>query len=159
MKKQNGYTLIELMLVSFIIGILAAVAMPAYIDYKLRAKFLDGLAASSMARSNIAEFYRYTGGFPVNNRAAGLALPYKISSSQVKSMAVEDGVIHVLFSGEKDPMLTDKYLTLRPVITVDEPTAPLYFACGYYELDNENQMVVGENKTNIDVKHLPSNCR
>ena len=71
---QQGYTLIELMIVIAIVGILAAVALPAYQDYTVRAKMSEPMALLSEAKTTISEFYTANGGtFPANATEAGLS--------------------------------------------------------------------------------------
>ncbi len=70
---QKGFTLIELMIVVAIIGILAAVAIPAYQDYTTRAKVSEILTIASAARTSVAEYYISTGGYPATTTAAGIS--------------------------------------------------------------------------------------
>ncbi|WP_323845041.1 pilin [Microbulbifer magnicolonia] len=64
MKKQQGFTLIELMIVVAIIGILAAVALPAYQDYTARAQAAEGASLAAAAKTSIAEFWNSEGAYP-----------------------------------------------------------------------------------------------
>ncbi|MBT8100815.1 MAG: prepilin-type N-terminal cleavage/methylation domain-containing protein, partial [Gammaproteobacteria bacterium] len=73
MKKQQGFTLIELMIVVAIIGILAAIAIPAYQDYTIRAQVSEGLSLSGGAKAAISEFTMDTGNFPSTNAEAGVS--------------------------------------------------------------------------------------
>ncbi len=74
MKKiQQGFTLIELMIVVAIIGILAAVAIPAYQDYTIRAKVSEVMVLASGARTNVAEYYLSMGSMPATTTAAGIS--------------------------------------------------------------------------------------
>ena len=66
-KVQQGFTLIELMIVVAIIGILAAVAIPAYQDYTKRAHVTEGLSLASAAKTSVTEFYNSKGYLPANN--------------------------------------------------------------------------------------------
>jgi type IV pilus assembly protein PilA len=70
-KIQQGFTLIELMIVVAIIGILAAVALPAYQDYTVRAKVSEVLLAASAPKTAVAEFYATAGHMPANATSAG----------------------------------------------------------------------------------------
>jgi len=66
-RKQSGFTLIELMIVVAIIGILAAIALPAYQNYVIRAQVSEVITAASGARTEIAEFFASNGEMPDNN--------------------------------------------------------------------------------------------
>lgn len=69
---QQGFTLIELMIVIAIVGILAAVALPAYQDYTVRAKMSEALAIAAEAKTSISEYYISTGNLPANASQAGI---------------------------------------------------------------------------------------
>ncbi len=158
LEKQQGFTLLELLIVALIIGILAAVAIPAYHEHLLRAKISEAYHISATARQKIAKYYQYVGDFPQDNYATGLARADKLTGQYVKSIEIENGAIHLLFS-DKEPSLEGKYLTLRPVTVKGSPTSPIYFICGYASINDDKKIVHGNNKTDIDSHLLNSNCR
>ena len=91
---QQGFTLIELMIVVAIIGILAAIALPAYQDYTARSQMSEAMSLASGARTAVTEFYTSTGQFPTNNTSAGLATnATDINGNYVSQVAVANGVI------------------------------------------------------------------
>lgn len=83
---QQGFTLIELMIVVAIIGILAAIAIPAYQDYTIRAQVSEGLSLMDGAKTAVAEYYTNRGVFPTSNAAAGLDA--SIKGNYVSSVVV-----------------------------------------------------------------------
>jgi type IV pilus assembly protein PilA len=84
----KGFTLIELMIVVAIIGILAAIAIPAYQDYTVRAKVSEGLNLSSAAKVAIAERFQDTGSMPTGQGTAGLPQAASIVGNHTSSIAV-----------------------------------------------------------------------
>lgn len=112
MNKQQGFTLIELMIVVAIIGILAAVAIPAYQDYTIRAKVTEGLSLASSGKTSVGEFFASNGGLPGNNDQAGMAASGDISGNSVRSVEIQTrGAIQVVFSTSP---ITNSTLELTP---------------------------------------------
>ena len=99
---QKGFTLIELMIVVAIIAILAAIAIPAYQDYTIRAQISDGLSLASGSKTAVAEFYQNRGRYPGGNASAGVALPQSIVGNFVTSTTIgnANGVISVAYGGQ-----------------------------------------------------------
>jgi len=114
MKKQAGFTLIELMIVVAIIGILAAIAIPAYQDYTIRAQVSEGLSLASGAKAGVAEFFQDSGGFPNNNAEAGLEVSTNIKGKYVTQVAVgaKNGIITVTYGNEANTNIAADTLKL-----------------------------------------------
>lgn len=91
MKKQQGFTLIELMIVVAIIGILAAIAIPAYQDYTIRAQVSEGMSLCSGAKAAVTEFYQDRGVMPTSNSQAGLEQPATINGKYVDTVTITQG--------------------------------------------------------------------
>ncbi|RRW36242.1 pilin [Ectopseudomonas oleovorans] len=122
---QKGFTLIELMIVVAIIGILAAVALPAYQDYTKRSKMAEVVGFMSSARIAVAETYSTTNDLQgINNAKAGLAPSTQKLGSYIDGLTVNNGVITVKLNKQIDSTCDgEDALTLSP--TADANTGSL----------------------------------
>jgi len=117
MKKASGFTLIELMIVVAIIGVLAAIAIPAYQDYTIRAQVAEGLALATGAKSAVWDYSANYGQMPASNSVAGLALPASITGNYVSQVTVVDGRIQVQFGNKINTAALGQTIILSPVST------------------------------------------
>ncbi|HFA0673392.1 TPA: pilin, partial [Neisseria gonorrhoeae] len=90
---QKGFTLIELMIVIAIVGILAAVALPAYQDYTARAQVSEAILLAEGQKSAVTEYYLNNGKWPENNTSAGVASASDIKGKYVEKVEVAKGVV------------------------------------------------------------------
>ncbi|ENV7911628.1 pilin, partial [Neisseria gonorrhoeae] len=111
---QKGFTLIELMIVIAIVGILAAVALPAYQDYTARAQVSEAILLAEGQKSAVTEYYLNHGKWPSDNSAAGVASsPSDIKGKYVKEVKVENGVVTAtMASSNVNKEIKDKKLSL-----------------------------------------------
>jgi type IV pilus assembly protein PilA len=127
-KLQKGFTLIELMIVVAIIGILAAIAIPAYQDYTVRAQVTEGMNLAAAAKAAVAETFLNRGTAPANRTAAGMSINNTDTSGKyVDQVAVTNGNITIRYANEANAAINQKTLELVPYITPDNSVA---WRCG-----------------------------
>ncbi|MBG8715791.1 pilin, partial [Neisseria meningitidis] len=154
---QKGFTLIELMIVIAIVGILAAVALPAYQDYTARAQVSEAILLAEGQKSAVTEYYLNHGEWPGNNSSAGVASSSTIKGKYVKEVTVANGVITAtMLSSGVNKEIQGKKLSLW----AKRQDGSVKWFCGQPVTRNDtakDDAVTGTDK--IDTKHLPSTCR
>ncbi|HHY5178760.1 TPA: pilin [Neisseria meningitidis] len=159
---QKGFTLIELMIVIAIVGILAAVALPAYQDYTARAQVSEAILLAEGQKSAVTEYYLNHGIWPGDNSSAGVATSSEIKGKYVEKVEVAKGVITAtMLSTGVNKEIQGKKLSLwakrqagsvkwfcgQPVARTDKAT------------DDVKAATANGTDDKINTKHLPSTCR
>ena len=138
MKKAQGFTLIELMIVVAIIAILAAIALPAYQDYMVRAKVSELIVAGDACKNSVAEFHQQFRRFPPNLTSAGCS---SNPTKYIAGLAVAAGVVTVTSTAATDLYTAaNRTYVLAPAVNGDI----LEWSCG---------------GSSIPEKYLPAMCR
>ncbi len=157
---QKGFTLIELMIVVAIIGILAAIAIPAYQDYTVRAQVTEGLNLASAIKASVAESYATNGAWPANNAAIGITSAP--SGKYVSAVNMTGGTIQITYAGVQANTQaltgTTNRLDLRPTVSAN---GDVIWNCGYRASvgSNPTSGAATADATSVLPKYLPANCR
>jgi type IV pilus assembly protein PilA len=168
-KLQQGFTLIELMIVVAIIGILAAIAIPAYQDYTIRAQVSEGMNLAAAAKAAVSEYFLNRGKAPADRTEAGMsANATDTSGKYVTQVQVANGAIIVTYGNEANAQIIGKTLGLTPYQTPDLSVA---WRCGGAAVP-AGTVLMGTGSANVAVlnqgtlgntaalnKYLPAACR
>ncbi|EMS0952963.1 pilin [Neisseria gonorrhoeae] len=160
---QKGFTLIELMIVIAIVGILAAVALPAYQDYTARAQVSEAILLAEGQKSAVTEYYLNNGIWPENNGDAGVASSSSIKGKYVQKVEVAKGVVTAqMASTGVNNEIKGKKLSLW----ARRQDGSVKWFCGQpvtrakADANDDKADDVTKDDTNaIETKHLPSTCR
>ena len=164
MKKalQKGFTLIELMIVIAIIGILAAIAIPAYQDYTIRAQVTEGLNLTGAVKASVAEYYAQYGTWPtalVGNLAGQLGFTAAPSGKYVLSVALTPagGSIFITYGNQANALLTAApRLDVRPGLSGNQDVV---WVCGRGSVVGIPVPPITVDGTSVVNKYLPASCR
>lgn len=141
-----------------VVGILAAIAVPAYQDYTVRAKASQGLAAAAVLKLTIAEHYAATGELPEESEL-GLELPLTMDDPETL-VVYDSGAVLVQFGSSAPTQLADQYVYLLPAVRAD---GGLSWVCGYAAETSGEDLLVSMNEgvsaASVEARYLPGSCR
>ena len=119
-KMQEGFTLIELMIVIAIVAILVALAVPAYLDYSIRAEVGECIASASAPKLNVDEYYQSTGSLPASEALAGIDDPYEAT---LYCADISWGSAVMTLTTQSTGATVQPILSLTPAVGTDRITA------------------------------------
>jgi type IV pilus assembly protein PilA len=155
-RTQQGFTLIELMIVVAIIGILAAIAIPAYSDYTIRSQVTEGLNLASDLKAGVAESYAQTGNWP-NLQTLGISSAGMKSGKYVTAVDVQSGIVIITYGLQANSKILNSQLSLTPGSNTN---GDVVWVCGHASTPSGTTLASGGTpSTNVADKYLPASCR
>lgn len=155
-RRSAGFTLIELMIVICIIGILAAIAIPAYQDYTVRAQVSEGLTLASGLKPKVIESFTNDGRWPTTLDQLGVeTMP---SGKYTRAIALDTGVLVITFGEQASAKITDETLALAPA---ESEGGDVLWVCGRAAVPEHVSNLAGDalSRTTVLAKFLPVSCR
>jgi type IV pilus assembly protein PilA len=152
---QKGFTLIELMIVIAIIGILAAIAIPAYQNYTIRAQVTEGLTLSDGWKTAIAEYYANTGNWPAQGNLTGTTV--SVGKYENGVTVLTGGVIQITYGGAANSKISGCLLSLLPYTNTNND---VLWRCGnaLAPQSASPSVAFSSSNTTVSPQYLPTSC-